>query len=109
MDRVASALAELLGDLGDPDSSLGAGSAAAVVGVIASSVLLGVARASVGAWPDGPGTAAQAEALAERLLHLAEENAESYRRARAGLAGAIPADLQARRDFALGVLSLIHI
>ena len=104
VDRVALALPELLGPLGDPDSGVGAGSAAAVVGAIASGVLQGVARASAGAWPEAPGAAAQAEALAARLLRLAEENAESYRRARAGLAGAIPGDLQERRDFALRLL-----
>ena len=104
VDRVALALPELLGPLGDPDSGVGAGSAAAVVGAIASGALQGVARASAGAWPEAPGAAAQAEALAARLLRLAEENAESYRRARAGLAGAIPGDLQERRDFALRLL-----
>lgn len=105
MDRVASApLAGLLADLSDPASGIGAGSAAALVGAIAASALQAVARASAEAWVDGPGAAAQAEALSERLAPLAGENADAYRRARAGLAGDIPADLQERRDFALGRL-----
>ena len=51
-----------------------------------------------------PGPRPQAEALSDRLAPLADENALAYRRARAALAGELPADLQERRDFTLGRL-----
>jgi formiminotetrahydrofolate cyclodeaminase len=79
---------------------MGAGAAAAVVGAIAAATLQGVARAS-SEWPEGAGAAAQAEALCERLVPLAVENAAAYRRAVAALAGESPAATREQRDEAL--------
>jgi formiminotetrahydrofolate cyclodeaminase len=102
VDDIASVpISALLERLSDPDSALGAGSAAALVGALSAGILRAVARASAD-WPDGPGAAAQAEALMDRLAPLADDNARAYRRARAALAGDLPPDPQERRDFALG-------
>ena len=98
---VAEHVSGLLVALSDPESDVGSGSAAAVVGAIAASALQGVARASLDEWSEAGGSAAQAEALSARLAGLADENDAAYRRAREALSGELSSDLQARRDFAL--------
>src|SRR4029077_17751302 len=60
------------------------------------------ARLSPESWTDAAGVAAQAEALRERAVLLADEDAEAYRRA---LEARAPADATAKpeqRDWALG-------
>lgn len=70
---------ELLGALGAPAPSPCGGSAAAVAASMAAALVGLVARASPD-WPDGPGVAAQAAALQERLLALADADAEAFAR-----------------------------
>lgn len=75
---------ELLEALGSPAPSPSGGSAAAVVGAMAAALVGLVARASPD-WPDASGIVAQTILLRERLLALADEDAEAFAAALAEL------------------------
>ena len=68
---------ELLAELRAPAPSPSGGSAAAVAAAIAAALVALVGRASK-EWPEGSGVAAQATALRDRLLALADTDAEAY-------------------------------
>lgn len=90
----------LLDELQAPAPSRSGGSAAALAGAMAASLLVMVGRGSPG-WPDGAGAAAQALKLRERLLELADADARAY----AAVLRAMDRDdeqSQAEHDFALG-------
>jgi len=77
---------ELLAELASPSPVPGAGFAAAL------SVSMGAAIVSMAArlspeWPEGRGSAAQAETLRKRVMDLAARNAEAYAEALAALGG----------------------
>jgi formiminotetrahydrofolate cyclodeaminase len=78
----------------------GGGSAAAMTGATAASIVVMTASASP-EWAEGRGVAAQASRLRDRLAELARSDAEAYEASLAALAdrGAVP---DKRRDFALG-------
>jgi len=61
------------------------GSAAALAATMAAGLVRLVARVS-GDWPDAPGVAAQASALGDRALALADDDHRAYARAMAELA-----------------------
>jgi formiminotetrahydrofolate cyclodeaminase len=63
----------------------GAGSAAAVAGALAASLVAKAARRSVGSWPEASGVVAQAQALAARCAELAALDAEAFDEALAAL------------------------
>jgi methenyltetrahydrofolate cyclohydrolase len=78
----------------------GGGSAAAVTGAIAASLVGMTARVSADGWADSGGIAAQADALRDRLAGLAEADATVYRESLRRLEHAhqIPPE---RRDYEL--------
>ncbi len=86
-----------LAALGSIDHAAAAGSAAALTGAVAAAIVCKAARASARS-----AAAAQAVALQERLLQLADTDAEALSAARAALAARDPAQAGERRDFALG-------
>lgn len=95
-------LARFLGQLADDSPIPGGGSAAAVVTAMAAALLAMAARASTGAWREAAGVAAQAEALRDRVIPLAERNAAAYAEALHLLDEERGPEDQGRRDFRLG-------
>jgi formiminotetrahydrofolate cyclodeaminase len=99
---------ELLGrTLGDglaalaAEGSPGGGSAAGLVGAFAAALVAMTSRASTGSWPEAVGIAVQADVLRDRLVALAQADAEVYGRALQTLAH--PEELPpGRRDHELG-------
>jgi len=67
----------LLDTLGAPAPSPAGGTAAAIAAALAAALVGLVARAP-SRWPDGPGVAAQASWLQERLVRLADTDAEAF-------------------------------
>ena len=67
----------LLETLGAPAPSPAGGTAAALAAAMAAALVGLVARAP-SRWPDGPGVAAQASWLQERLVRLADTDAEAF-------------------------------
>lgn len=94
-------LPAFLEELAAPREAPGSGSALAVALATAAAVAQMAARVSGNGWPDAAGVAAQAESLRERAIHLADEDAEVYRRALEARAERAE-DTQERRDWALG-------
>jgi formiminotetrahydrofolate cyclodeaminase len=79
----------------------GGGSVAAVVAGFAASLSAMVARFSSEQWEEAPGAVAQAEALRDRLLPLADEDARAYESVLVALR--LPKELEPdARDAALG-------
>ena len=95
-------LPALLEELSAPREVPGAGSALAVALATAAAVVQMAARLSPESWADAAGVAAQAEALRERAVRLADEDAEAYRRALEARAAADETAKPAQRDWALG-------
>jgi glutamate formiminotransferase/formiminotetrahydrofolate cyclodeaminase len=87
-------VAELHTVLGQPAPTPSGGSAAALAGAMAAALVGLVARASRD-WPEAPGVAAQAAALEDRLLGLADEDAAAFADALAELRAA---DGESRRS-----------
>ena len=98
---LARPLGRFLDDLADGAPTPGGGSAAAVATAMAAGLLAMAARASHGSWPESPGVVAQAEALRDRVVPLAELNAAAYAEV-LELLDEPEADDQGRRDFRLG-------
>jgi formiminotetrahydrofolate cyclodeaminase len=71
---------DLLGRVTSELPAPGGGSIAALVTALAAGLVETVARASLD-WSDGPGVAAQAKTLRQRVEPLAQRNAEAYERA----------------------------
>jgi formiminotetrahydrofolate cyclodeaminase len=94
-------LTALLEDLAAAREAPGSGSAMAVTLALAAATVQMAARLSLETWGEAGGAAAQAEALRERALALADEDAEAYRAALEARASQ-PADKPERRDWALG-------
>lgn len=92
--------ARLLEELEAPAPSPCGGSAAALAGAMAASLVALVARRSPD-WRDAPGVAAQAVALRDRLVSLAEEDVRAYAAAMEALAAA--SGTGGSRDRLLGV------
>jgi formiminotetrahydrofolate cyclodeaminase len=95
-------LARFLEDLADASPMPGGGSAAAVVAAMAAGLLAMAARASTDSWPEAAGVAAQAEALRDRVLPLAELNAAAYAEALELLETSRGPVERDRRDYRLG-------
>jgi formiminotetrahydrofolate cyclodeaminase len=93
-------VAGLLEELEAPAPSACGGSAAALVGAMAASLVRLVASRSPD-WADAQGIAAQAGILRARLVHLAEEDVRAYAAATEALAAAH--DAGGARDRLLGV------
>jgi glutamate formiminotransferase/formiminotetrahydrofolate cyclodeaminase len=96
----AMSLAGFLDELEAPAPSRSGGTAAAAAGAMAASLVTMVGRGSKG-WAEGPGVAAQAHALRERLLELGDADARAYE---AVLKAMRQDDTSTpeQRDFALG-------
>jgi formiminotetrahydrofolate cyclodeaminase len=77
---------ELLTELASPSPVPGAGFAAAVSVSMGAAIVTMAARLS-SEWPEGRGSAAQAETLRKRVMELASRNTEAYAEALAALAG----------------------
>jgi formiminotetrahydrofolate cyclodeaminase len=95
-------LPALLEELAAPREVPGAGSALAVALAAAAAVVQMAARLSPESWADAAGVAAQAEALRERAVRLADEDAEAYRQALEARAAADETARPEQRDWALG-------
>jgi methenyltetrahydrofolate cyclohydrolase len=95
-------LPALLEELAAPREVPGAGSALAVALAAAAAVVQMAARLSPESWTDAAGVAAQAEALRERAVLLADEDAEAYRKALEARAAADEKAKPEQRDWALG-------
>jgi methenyltetrahydrofolate cyclohydrolase len=95
-------LPALLEELAAPREVPGAGSALAVALATAAAVVQMAARLSPESWTDAAGVAAQAEALRERAVLLADEDAEAYRKALEARAAADEKARPEQRDWALG-------
>ncbi len=95
-------LPALLEELAAPREVPGAGTALAVALATAAAVVQMAARLSPESWTDAAGVAAQAEALRERAVLLADEDAEAYRRALEARAAADETAKPEQRDWALG-------
>jgi formiminotetrahydrofolate cyclodeaminase len=94
-------LPAFLEELAAPREAPGSGSALAVALAMAAAVAQMATRLSGDGWPEAAGVAAQAESLRDRAIHLADEDAEVYRRALEARADRVE-DTQERRDWALG-------
>ena len=79
-------LASFVESLSSPTETPASGSAAAAAAALAAALVANVAHSAA-----DPGTAAQADALQERLLQLAETDAEVLASARAALSARDPA------------------
>jgi len=90
----------LLAALEAPAPSPSGGSAAAVAGAMAASLVVLVGRRSP-TWPEAAGVAAQAGSLRTRLVGLADEDVRAYAAALEALAAA--RDTGGARDHLLGV------
>jgi formiminotetrahydrofolate cyclodeaminase len=95
-------LPALLEELAAPREVPGAGSALAVALATAAAVVQMASRGSPESWTDAAGVAAQAEALRERAVLLADEDAEAYRKALEARAAADERAKPEQRDWALG-------
>jgi formiminotetrahydrofolate cyclodeaminase len=93
-------LGEFLDEVASPELVPGAGFSSAVTVAMAAGLVTMTARRSLEVWPEGAGAAAQAERLRKRVIPLAEENVEAYRRAVGLLHGSELADGR-NRDFEL--------
>ena len=91
-------LGEFLDEIASPELMPGAGFSAAVAVAMAAGLVTMTARRSLESWPEGAGAAAQAERLRKRVIPLAEQNVEAYRRAVALLSGGEVADGRSRDD-----------
>jgi formiminotetrahydrofolate cyclodeaminase len=97
------ALEAFLDQLEAPAPSPCGGSAAAITGAMAASLVTMVARGSAD-WEDGPGIASQARALRARLSTLSDEDATAF--AEVLVTMRQPAGSPDQRDFALGLALL---
>jgi len=88
---------EVLATIASKETSVAAGSAAALCGAVAAAVVLKASGAS-----GRPGEAAQATALRDRLMRLAGVDAAALAVARAALAATGVEEPSERRDFHLG-------
>jgi formiminotetrahydrofolate cyclodeaminase len=93
-------LGEFLDEIASPDLVPGAGFSSALTVAMAAGLVTMTARRSLETWPEGAGAAAQAERLRKRVIPLAEQNVEAYRKAVGLLRGDEPAD-GPHRDFEL--------
>ncbi len=93
-------VASLLEALEAPAPSPSGGSAAALAGAMAASLVVLVGRRSP-SWPDAVGIAAQAGSLRARLIDLADEDVRAYAAALEALAAA--RESGGARDHLLGV------
>ncbi len=75
----------------------GAGSAAAVTGALAASLVAKAAKRSVGSWPDAAGVVAQARKLEARCAELARLDADAFEEALAALEANAGIDLPLAR------------
>ena len=100
-DLLGTTLREGLAALAAPGPPAG-GSAAGVAAAASAALVAMTARASTKTWPEAAGIAVQADVLRERLVALAEADAEVYRGALRTLASLeeLPPD---RRDHELGM------
>lgn len=78
-------LDDFLAQIAASERSPGGGSAAALTVAIAAGLVAMVARCSHGSWPEGPGVAAQAIAIQERVAPLADTDARAWDEALAAL------------------------
>jgi formiminotetrahydrofolate cyclodeaminase len=81
-------LDEFLARIAASDESPGGGAAAAITVAVAAGLVAMVARCSHGSWPDGPGVAAQAIAIQERVAPLAQTDARAWDEALGALGSA---------------------
>lgn len=81
-------LDEFLARIAAGDESPGGGSAAAITVAIAAGLVAMVARCSHGSWPDGPGIAAQALDIQQRVAPLAQTDASVWDEALGALGSA---------------------
>ena len=98
--KLARQTADLLDDVAARDLAPGAGSVAAVTAALAAAIAECVARMSTEAAGDADRGAAKALELRERLVLLADANANAYEEARRSLGREAPDD--ALRDARLG-------
>jgi len=78
-------LGDLLERLASEEPDLGGGSAAALGGAMAAALVTAVARRSRDSWADAAGVAAQARALEDRCVRLAQADALAFGAAVAAL------------------------
>jgi formiminotetrahydrofolate cyclodeaminase len=78
LDFSSQSVAEFCETIAAETSAPGGGSAAAITGALAASLVAMAARFSKEQWEDAAGAVAQAEALRARLLPLAEEDSRVY-------------------------------
>lgn len=102
-EAASAALDAFLDRLEAPAPSPCGGTAAAVTGAMAASLVTMVARGST-AWEDGAGIASQARALRLRLAALGDEDAAAFGEVLAEMRE--PKGRPEQRDFALGVVLL---
>jgi formiminotetrahydrofolate cyclodeaminase len=93
-------LGEFLDEVASPELVPGAGFSSAVAVAMAAGLVTMTARRSLEVWPEGAGAAAQAERLRKRVIPLAEQNVQAYRKAVGLLRGDELADGH-HRDFEL--------
>jgi formiminotetrahydrofolate cyclodeaminase len=99
-ELLATTLREALAALAAPGPPAG-GSAAGVAAAVSAALVAMTARASTDDWPEATGIAVQADVLRDRLVVLAQADAEVYDRALRTLSH--PEDLPpGRRDHELG-------
>jgi formiminotetrahydrofolate cyclodeaminase len=84
------------------EAAPGAGSAAALTGAFAASLVAKAAKRSANSWSDAPGIAAQAHTLAARCAELARLDAEAFDAALAALKAG--ADVEAPLEWSIDVL-----
>jgi formiminotetrahydrofolate cyclodeaminase len=95
-------LDDFLARLSADGLSPGSGSAAAITVAFAARLVAMVATCSRTSWDDAAGVVAQATAIADRAMGLAQENASAWEDALAALRDAEAAESEdARRDFQL--------
>jgi formiminotetrahydrofolate cyclodeaminase len=101
LDFSSQSVAEFCETIAAETSAPGGGSAAAITGSLAASLVAMAARFSKEQWEDAAGAVAQAEALRARLLPLAEEDSRAYENVL--LALRMPKELDEEvRDAAIG-------
>jgi formiminotetrahydrofolate cyclodeaminase len=101
LDFSSQSVAEFCQTIAAETSAPGGGSAAAITGSLAASLVAMAARFSKEQWEDAAGAVAQAEALRARLLPLAEEDSRAYENVL--LALRMPKELDEEvRDAAIG-------
>ncbi|HLB04130.1 MAG TPA: cyclodeaminase/cyclohydrolase family protein [Gaiellaceae bacterium] len=92
-------LGDVLARIAASDQSPGGGSAAALTVAVAAGLVAMVARCSHGSWSEGPGVAAQALAIQERVMPLADTDARAWDEALTALRNA--GDTDSGGDFEL--------